>query len=96
MDKIYFTVVEAINDLVFRGYSAQLFHPNTPHQFLNPLDFTIDEVYRFEGETDPADESVVYAISSAKHHIKGVLVNGYGSSSDPDVSAMIEKLSIRH
>lgn len=36
-------------------------------------DFTIDEVYRYEGMSDAADESIVFAISSLKHDIKGLV-----------------------
>jgi len=44
---------------------------------LNPEDFIIDKHYRFEGISDPDDEAVVYAISSLKQNLKGVLLNGY-------------------
>ena len=37
----------------------------------------IDKVYRFEGTSDPDDNSILYAISS-EDDIKGVLVDGYG------------------
>ena len=42
----------------------------------------IDKVYRFEGDSDPADEATVYAISSPKYGIKGVPVNGTGIYTD--------------
>ena len=45
----------------------------------NPDDLEIVEIYRFEGDTDPADQAVVYAIES-KSGLKGVLVSGYGAS----------------
>ena len=60
----------------------------------NPEDFEIVEVYRFEGNSDPADEAIVYAIESNKGH-KGVLVNGYGPSSETMSSEMANKLDIR-
>jgi hypothetical protein len=37
-------------------------------------------VHRYEGESDPGDEAVVYAIESKKG-IKGILVSGFGASS---------------
>ena len=32
----------------------------------DPEDFEIVEVYRFEGNSDPADEAVVYAMKATK------------------------------
>lgn len=58
-------------------------------------DFKVDTFYRFEGESNPSDSSILYAISSEKHGIKGVLVNGYGIYSEPITDAMIKKLAVR-
>jgi len=58
-------------------------------------EFVIDKFYRFEGESDPADEATVYAISSPKYGIKGVLVNGHGIYSDNIADEMLETLRIK-
>ncbi len=55
-------------------------------------DFEIDKIYRFEGPSDPDYQSILYAISSKKHGVKGLLVNGYGISSDPETSRIVEQL----
>ena len=55
-------------------------------------EFHVDKYFRFEGETDPADEAVLYAISSEKHGIKGLLVNAYGMYSDPIADEIMAKL----
>ena len=93
----YDTVSEATNDLKKRGYTVDF---NLQENCLichgdkfNVNDFEITEVYRFEGNTDPSDEAVVYAIES-KNGRKGVLVNGYGISSDAMDGEMAKKLSI--
>lgn len=57
-------------------------------------EFHVDKVYRFEGPTDPADESVIYAISSKKNNLKGVLVNGYGIYSEPATNEILRKLEL--
>ena len=57
-----------------------------------PGEFIIDKHYCFEGISDPADEAIVYAISSPKYNLKGVLVNGYGISSDKIINEMIKAL----
>lgn len=68
--------------LVCHGNSLQVF----------PEDFVVDKHYRFEGPSDPGDEAIVYAISSATHNMKGVLVDGYGISSDTISTEMIQAL----
>ena len=94
----YDTVSEAVNGLKKRGYTVDynlnfdcITCGDAP---LKPSEFEIAEVYRFEGDSDPADEAVVYAIES-KHGQKGVLVNGFGISSDEASDEMIEKLKVR-
>lgn len=99
----YDTVSEAINDLAKRGYTVDfsvnvekecLVCADTPEP-LSPEEFVIDETYRFEGETDPGDQMIVYAISSLKHNIKGVVVNAYGIYSDSATSKIVERLKKR-
>lgn len=58
-----------------------------------PEDFHVDKFYRFEGESNPDDSAILYAISSGKHGVKGVLVNGYGIYSDSLADEMIAKLN---
>lgn len=60
---------------------------------LYPEDFTIDKYYRFEGASDPDDQAILYAISSDKHNLKGILVNGYGASADSLTDSMVKKLA---
>lgn len=49
-------------------------------------------MHRFDVDTDPGDQSVLYAISSNKYNLKGVLVNGYGIYTEPISDEMLEKL----
>ena len=60
---------------------------------LSSDDFQIDKFYRFEGMSDPEDQSILYAISSPKFKVKGLLVNGYGVGSDEYSSKLINKLN---
>jgi len=93
----YDTVSQAINELRARGYTMDFNLKENciicNHQEFNPEDFKIVEVYRFEGDSDPADEAVVYAIES-KNGLKGVMVNGYGISAETLSSEMAKKLSM--
>jgi hypothetical protein len=97
----YDTVTEAVSGLRKRGYSID-FNKNydtincsKSQLSLKPDEFEISEVHRFEGNSDPADEAVVYAIES-KQGAKGILVDGFGPSSDAASEALVEKLAMRH
>jgi len=59
---------------------------------LSPDDFEIDKIYRFEGESNPDDQAILYAISSPKFGVKGLLVNVYGISTDEASAALVAKL----
>ncbi|MBS1666098.1 MAG: phosphoribosylpyrophosphate synthetase [Bacteroidetes bacterium] len=97
----YDTLSQAVNGLKERGYGIDFnleFDCITCKQTLVsllPSEFEITEVYRFEGDSNPDDESVVYAIES-KHGHKGVLVNGYGISADPIGDEMVKKLATNY
>lgn len=93
---VYDTVSEAVNGLKKRGYALDF---NLTENCLichgdkfDIDDFEITEMYRFEGNSDPSDEAVVYAIES-KNGRKGVLVNGYGISAEGISAEMARKLS---
>jgi hypothetical protein len=92
---------EVINALVKQGYtldfnlkSSQLSDGENPIQEF-PEQFLIDRHYRFEGESDPDDEAIVYAISSVDGKTKGLLVNGYGTSSENCGDEVIKQLKNR-
>ncbi|CAM4066984.1 hypothetical protein FLAN108750_08675 [Flavobacterium antarcticum] len=96
------TLSETINGLIGVGY----IHDFNMHEecivcrqtndSLSPEDFQIDKVYRFEGASNPDDQAILYAISSPKYSLKGVLVNGYGISNDENTSKLIELLETHH
>lgn len=95
------TVSEVLNDLKSKGYDVDfnlddnclICHSNALKIY--PDDFVIDKHYRFEGMSDPADEAIVYAISSAKHNVKGTLVDGYGISSNEISQNLISALKVK-
>lgn len=93
------TVSEVLNKLKKDGYTVDF---NLSDNCLicqenslkvHPDEFVVDKHYRFEGLSDPADEAIVYAISSIKHNIKGTLVNGYGIYSDEMTDSLVKALA---
>ena len=99
-NKGYETLSEALNDLRIRGYvydfnldSDCLFCAENKTK-LKPEDFKIAEYYRFEGSSDPSDNSIVYAINSDKYDIKGVLVNAYGIYTENTTDELLAKFKV--
>ncbi|MFI5161384.1 MAG: phosphoribosylpyrophosphate synthetase [Sphingobacteriales bacterium] len=92
----YATITEAIENLHQQGYvldfnleTGRLIAGNKAYL---AEEFEIADLYRYEGASDPGDEATVYALVS-KTGVKGLLVSGYGISSD---SASEETLKLLH
>src|SRR5437588_9828416 len=92
----YATITEAIEQLHKQGYTLDFNLKEdklVTSDYEYPADeFEIADLYRYEGASDPADEATVYALVS-KSGLKGLLVSGYGISSD---SASEETLKHLH
>lgn len=95
MSKIYHyaSVSEALEKLKEKGYTYD-FNINEEEIEKNPDAFEINHIYRYEGNTNPDDESTVYGIQS-KEGKKGVFVNGASSNSTSDVAKMLIQLEIK-
>ena len=96
----YDTVSLALNSLKERGFTTdfnvafdKLICSKT-QVCLNPGEFEITEVYRFEGESNPSDEAVVYAVESKDGKMKGAFISAYGTYADPISDEMIKKLAM--
>ncbi len=86
------TLCQVINRLESQGYTEDLNHPEHNALRLDPDAYRVDAVYRFEGATNPDDQSILYALSSDYYRVKGILVNGYGPSADPGTAAIEQRL----
>lgn len=100
MTSIYTTLTEALDGLRERGYTVDFdLKPDClacrqNDILLHPEDFEIVETHRFEGESNPDDSDVVYAIAG-KNGLKGVLVDAYGAYADSLSAEMLAKLRFR-
>lgn len=94
------TLVEALNALRTEGYihdfniDGNCLECKTENLKLNANEFEVAHVYRFEGETDPADQTILYAIES-HHGLKGTLVNAYGVYAEDIAADLVSKLTIQ-
>ena len=58
-------------------------------------DAIVDAVYRFEGPSDPADESILFALTMPCGH-RGVLPATYGKDTEPEVADVVKRLRLSH
>lgn len=93
------TVTEALQWLNQQGFTENFnldqncIRYNNKTQSMSPEEFKIEYLFRFEGDTDPGDEDIVYGIVSEIYNIKGVLTSAFGIYADAVSAEMIKKLS---
>ncbi len=96
----YDTVTEAVKGLKERGFTIDFniaddkIVCSNNNIRLHPDEFEIVESHRFEGDSNPDDEDVVYAVESKDKKIKGVITSAYGMYADPASTKIIKKLSM--
>lgn len=95
----YQTAVEALQGLKEKGYTLDFnlangtLHSSSENIYLQPEDFHITEIHRFEGMSDPGDNTIIYAIEASRYHVKGVFYNAYGVYSDDISEELLKKLN---
>lgn len=64
-------------------------------KFYNPEDLTIIKTYRFEGESDPGDSSIIYVIE-AKDGLIGYSMDAYGAYSmhEKEYDEFLQKIKV--
>lgn len=59
-----------------------------------PEKLIVEETVRFEGESNPGDEAVLFALRSPDDRVRGTFVASYGTQMDPDCAAAIQRLGL--
>jgi hypothetical protein len=91
------TLSSCIDSLTSVGYIAQFKMSNgllkslSTDRMYKPEEVKITNFYRFEGESDPSDSAILYAIETVSGE-KGTLSDAYGVYSDASVSAFIKNV----
>lgn len=80
-----------VSRLLQKGYATEfhiskLVKNETLFSSLNPGDFVIDEAFFFEEYPQAGHEILIVAVSTRKHQVKGILINGLGSKSHDGLS----------
>lgn len=89
----YATVSKALDELAEKGFTVD-FNIQEDRIINSPHDFEIVQVYRYEGESDPGDEAMVFGIKSSTGE-KGVFVAGLSAFTDNSAAMVLQELSIK-
>lgn len=57
-----------------------------------PEDLIVEEIVRFEGQSDPEDQAVLFALSTKDGSVRGTFVATYGTGIGPESAAAIHRL----
>ena len=99
--KTFESLVDALADLKERGYNLDFrkepacLYCYVFDLWISPEQFNVDEVHRFEEDSNPDDSCVVYAISSYSG-MKGTLIDSYGVYADHMTFDMAQKLEVNY
>jgi hypothetical protein len=91
------TLVSCHNKLFRDGYtenfqvSGNALHSMEKGKDYKPEDVRIVNFFRFEGASDPADNSILYAIE-ANDGVKGTITDAYGPYADPVTDNFIKQV----
>jgi hypothetical protein len=92
------TVTEATRQLQADGYTGNWYADGSGRLVcgecgaeFDPGDVTVDEVLRFEGQSDPDDEMIVFAVRGPCGH-RGIFSAAYGLYMSSEDAAVIAKL----
>lgn len=89
----YATVSVALEELKEKGFTVDF--NNQEGRIINsPHEFTIVHIYRYEGQSDPGDEAMVFGIKSSTGE-KGVFVAGASAFTDKSAAMVLNELSIK-
>jgi len=89
----YASVSEALEDLNKKGFVND-FNLQDENIKKNPHQYEIVHIYRYEGNTNPDDEAVVYGIKSSSGE-KGVFVAGFSATSENETAQILNEISIK-
>ena len=93
------TMVSCMNTLTKLGYVNQYkatlagLLSLASGKVFQPHEIRVPRFYRFEGESNPSDGAILYAIETNDGE-KGTLVDGYGTTSDQHVSNFMNNVTI--
>jgi hypothetical protein len=95
--KNYTPLSEKLKELEQEGYSSHFKVQDgklvdlTHHREYAPQDVRVKDKFRFEGESNPDDMSIIYALE-CQNGEKGTLVNSYGLYADDEIDFFVSEI----
>jgi len=91
------TSSSVINKMILDGYvesfkaEKQGLYAPSKEKYYQPEEVNIINFYRFEGESDPGDSSILYVIETTDG-VKGTILDAYGAEGDRHVTDFMNKV----
>jgi hypothetical protein len=76
----------------FRADGARLW-ALAAQRFFAPAALVVEEVVRFEGESDPDDQAILFALRSPDGAVRGTFTTSFGTLADPASVEIVGGLS---
>ena len=91
------TLVSSLNNFIVKGFTEDYKALDAGLKALQtgliyqPAEVKVVDFHRFEGSSDPGDQSILYAIET-NDGSKGTLVDAFGPESDSKVTAFMQQV----
>ncbi len=91
------TLVACINKWAERGFtdtftvSEKGLNSKNKDKFYLPEEVAILDFYRFEGQSDPSDSSIMYVVET-NDHAKGVIIDAFGAYADAELTHFMSQV----
>jgi hypothetical protein len=91
------TLTDRVNKAVKDGYTDNLkvtkqgLYSTNKDKTYAPADVQVKDFSRFEGQSDPADNAILYVIET-QDGVKGTLIDAYGAYADENVNKFMTEV----
>jgi hypothetical protein len=90
------TLPKILEQLKVEGYTEDLSKESNQQKYFQDdsylENFTIDKTLRVDVDSNPDDQTIVYALSCKGTGLKGYFVNAFGIYGDPKIDEIVRKL----
>lgn len=90
------TLTERVNKAIQNGYTDNMKMSrqglcSSHNKVYAPAEVKVIDFFRFEGQSDPADNAILYVIETADG-VKGTLIDAYGTYADEHINKFMAEV----